>query len=179
MKYLIILTLLIPLGMNAQNNAIYKIEPKINQEVTYKANLSEGQFLKDLSWAWDSANACFPATQQQKFTGKHVFFTGIIPAGTETSISIVPINRRSNFSLYAYKIGINEDYLVPNLPRCISCEADHKHDYNRVGKPRQNHTRTVSNFIALNNSYRIVIGVTGANKLDNGEFILKITSKKL
>jgi len=88
MKLSILLLILLPLGVIAQNSALFKIEPETNKVITYAANLSEGIYLKDLSWAWNSANACFPATQKSKFTGKHIFFTGILPAGTETTIII-------------------------------------------------------------------------------------------
>ena len=179
MKKILFLTLFLPFMLLSQNKAIFSIEPTIDKIVSYKANLSEGTYLNDLSWAWDSANACFPETQKNKFTGKHIFFTGIIPAGTETTVTIIPTDKNANFSLYAYQIQLDEDFVVPNLPHCVTCEADHKRKYNRVGKPRQNHTRTISNFIALHNSYRIVIGVTGANKINEGEFIIEIKTEKL
>lgn len=176
MKYLIIILALIPMFTNAQPK-VYAIEPAPNQEVAYTGELSEGTILDDLSWAWNSSNACFPETQKSKFTGKHLFFTGIIPKYSEMTVTVVPDDPNANFSVYAYEIGANNNSLVPDLPRCIRCEADHKHERSFVGKPPQNHTRTVSNLVAINNPYRVVIGVTGADGLSEGAFTLVIATK--
>ena len=161
---------------NAQPQ-IYAIEPVPNDEVAYSGDLSEGIILDDLSWAWDSSNACFPETQRSKFTGKHLFFTGIIPKYSEMTVTVVPNDPTANFSIYAYEIGVNNNALVPNLSGCIRCEADHKHERNFVGKEPQNHTRTVSNLVAINRPYRVVIGVTGADGLEKGEFTLIVAMK--
>ncbi|MEL6812773.1 MAG: hypothetical protein AAFP76_15705 [Bacteroidota bacterium] len=156
---------------------IYTIEPVPNKEVAYTGNLTEGVFIEDLSWAWNSAVACFPATQKEKFTGKHLFFTGIIPKYSEMTVTVIPKDPSQNFSVYAYEIGANRTDLVPNLSSCIRCEADHFRERNFAGKPPQDHTRIVSNLVAINNPYRVIIGVTGANGLAEGEFILKISMK--
>ena len=157
---------------------IYGVELVKNKQVAYKGNLNEGVFLKDLSWAWNSSNACFPATQKSKFTGKHLFYTGVIPSYSEVEIIVIPKNKRANFSVYGYQIPLEKQDLVPNLPRCISCEADHKWDRPKRGK-KQNHKRIIKGFTALRNQYRLVIGVTGANGLDEGEFtiVIKTTSR--
>lgn len=39
------------------------IKPESNKTVKVEANLLKGQVVSDLSWAWNSAVACFPATQ--------------------------------------------------------------------------------------------------------------------
>ena len=173
MKTLFISLLFASLCIQAQPK-VYSVAPVPNLEVSYSGNLSEGVILNDLSWAWSSSNACFPETQKKKFTGKHIFFTGIIPKYSEMTVTVIPKDPNANFSVYAYEIGVNSNDLVPNLPRCIRCEADHKRERNFVGKPAQDHTRTVTNLIAINNPYRIVIGVTGADGLSEGEFTLKI-----
>ncbi|MBX2827687.1 MAG: hypothetical protein KTR22_05965 [Flavobacteriaceae bacterium] len=133
--------------------------------------------MEDLSWAWNSSNACFPATQKSKFTGKHLFFTGIIPKYSEVTVTVIPDDPSQNFSVYAYEIGANSDYLVPNLPRCIRCEADHKRERTFSGKAPQDHTRTVKDLVAINNPYRMVIGVTGADGLEEGAFTLVISTQ--
>ena len=163
--------------MNAQNPTIYTVEPLANQEVSYTGNLSEGIKLDDLSWAWSSSNACFPETQKSKFTGNHVFFTGIIPKYSEITVTVIPKDSTANFSIYAYEIGVNNNDLVPNLTSCIRCEADHKRERNFVGRAAQDHTRTVSNLVAINRPYRMIIGVTGADGLEEGEFTLVISTK--
>ncbi len=148
-----------------------------NEQVVYVADLRDGNFIPDLSWAWSSSNACFPATQQAKFTGKHVLFTGIIPAYTELTITITPDDPKANFSLYAYQVGEDNLALVPDLPRCIRCEADHKQERRFVGKAAQDHRRSVSNLLALNRPYRFVVGVTGADGLASGGFRLAVEAK--
>lgn len=170
--------LLIASGMSAtaQKPKVYSIEPVPNGTVSYVANLSEGNKLTDLSWAWNSSNACFPETQKQKYTGNHVFFTGIIPKYSEMTVTVIPTDKKANFSVYAYEIGVNSDNIVPNLPSCIRCEADHKWDRPWKGKT-QDHTRIVKNLVAINNPYRVVIGVTGADGLEEGAFTIKIEMK--
>lgn len=177
MKYLIILFAAMTQLTNAQEPTIYGIEPVPNDKVAYSGDLANGIFLDDLSWAWNSSNACFPETQKQKFTGKHIFFTGIIPKYSEMTVTVIPTDPSKNFSIYAYEIGANSNDLVPNLPRCIRCEADHKQERSFVGKAPQDHTRTVSNLVAINNPYRVVIGVTGADGLEEGEFTLVVEMK--
>jgi hypothetical protein len=172
----IIILLLVMIQTNAQEAKIYAIEPVPNGEVNYVGNLSEGQPLTDLSWAWNSANACFPETQKQKFTGNHVFFTGIIPKYSEMTVTVIPEDKNANFSVYAYEIGENKTDLVPNLPSCIRCEAEHKWDRPKAGKT-QDHTRVVKDLVAINSQYRVVIGVTGADGLAEGAFTIKIEMK--
>lgn len=162
--------------MGQAQQMVYNIDPVGNGEVFYKGDLSQGQPLDDLSWAWSSSNACFPETQKQKFTGNHVFFTGIIPKYSEMTVTVIPDDENANFSIYAYVIGVNKNDLVPNLPSCIRCEADHFWDRPKAGKS-QNHTRTVTDLLAINTPYRVVIGVTGANGLATGGFTLKVAMK--
>lgn len=155
---------------------ITTIEPIPNGEVLYKGDLSQGQPLDDLSWAWSSANACFPETQKQKFTGNHVFFSGIIPKYSEMTVTVIPDDTNADFSIYAYEIGVTRNDLVPNLSSCIRCEADHKWDRPFAGKT-QDHTRTVTDLVAINTPYKVIIGVTGADGLSRGGFTLKIVMK--
>jgi hypothetical protein len=156
--------------------SITNIEPVANGEVVYKGDLSQGQPIDDLSWAWSSANACFPETQKQKFTGNHVFFSGIIPQYSEMTVTVIPDDENANFSIYAYEIGVSRNDLVPHLRSCIRCEADHKWDRPKVGKT-QDHSRTVTDLVAINTPYKVVIGITGADGLTTGGFTLKVAMK--
>ncbi|HHC79113.1 MAG TPA: hypothetical protein ENK46_04465 [Flavobacteriia bacterium] len=155
---------------------VHNIKLVANTKVMDTVNLNQGIFLHDLSWAWNKQNACFPKTQQSKFTGKHVFYSGIIPKQSEITITVIPKDPTVNLSIYAYEIGINSNYLVPNLPSCIRCEADYKLSFSKKGK-KQGHIRTIKNLVAINNPYRIIIGITGADKLEEAEFILIISTK--
>ena len=176
MRTIILLTLLVPALGFAQGPTVYEIEPVSNEVVGYEANLNQGQKIDDLSWAWQSNNACFPATQSQKFTGNHVFFTGIIPKYSEMTVRVVPKDPEANFSVYAYEVGVDNNSLPPDLTSCIRCEADHKWDRSWAGKT-QDHTRVVKDLIAINKPYRVVIGVTGADGLSEGDFTLVVETK--
>lgn len=158
--------------MFAQNTKIKVLKVKANGTVAYQGNLSEGQQISSLRWASNSSVACFPATQNKKFTGNHVFYSTTIPRRSEMFIKVIPKNKSQNFSLYAYEVGLTNTQIPPNLNRCISCEADHKWDYKRKGKT-QDHTRQVR-LNAINNPYKVIIGVVGAEGLNQGDFTLEI-----
>ena len=150
------------------------VEVQPNTEATFTGNLSDGAPIEDLSWAWNSSVACFPATQSQKFTGNHVLYATDLPSYSEMEVTVIPDDKRANFSVYAYEVGqISERNTVPNLPSCVRCEVDHKWDRNYAGK-RQDHTRTAKNLVAIRNPYQVMIGVVGADGLAEGGYTLKI-----
>ena len=91
-------------------------------------------------------------------------------------MTVIPKDPEANFSLYAYEVGVDNNALPPDLSSCIRCEADHKWDRNYVGKT-QDHTRTVKYLVAITRPYRVVIGVVGAEELDEGDFTLVINTK--
>jgi predicted Holliday junction resolvase-like endonuclease len=142
---------------------------------TIPGNLNAGSQIQDLTWAANSSVTCFPATQNQKFTGNHVLYATTIPKYSEMFIKVIPKNKQQNFSLYAYMVGVTNEELPPNLNRCITCEADYKWDRKWKGKT-QDHTRKVR-LNAINRSYKVVIGVVGAEGLAEGDFELEIEIK--
>ena len=151
---------------------IYRAAAEKGATKSYKGTLSDGVKIQDLSWASLSTTACFPATQNQKFTGNHLLYVSEIPAHSKMEITLVPMDKNTNMSIYAYLDGLGSAAYPPRLSRCVSCEAEHKWDYPKRGKT-QDHTRTIY-LNAVNNPYRIVIGVAGAAGLSQGDFILKI-----
>ncbi len=151
---------------------VFKAPSKKGSSLQYTASLDEGVKVHDLSWASNSSVACFPATQNQKFNGNHVHFLTEIPSRSKMTITVIPKTKTANLSLYAYQVGLNNTAMVPNLSACVSCEADHKWDYPKRGKT-QDHTRSVS-LMSVNNPYRVVIGVVGADGLTTGDFDLII-----
>ncbi len=153
-------------------SGVNSIEVLPNQITTVSGNLSSGFFMDDLSWASTSSNACFPATQNKKFTGKHVLYGFVIPPYSEVTVKVIPKNKNANFSIYGYQVGTSNFSVVPDLSSCVSCEADHKWDYPKVGKT-QDHTRSIW-FNSTTNSYNIFVGVTGADGLAEGDFTLEI-----
>ena len=157
---------------------IYSAKSEKGKVITYTGDLAEGCKILDLSWAANSSVACFPGTQNTKYRGNHIFFVTEIPAYSDMLITLIPDDKKANMSLYAYQDGTTSDAYPPNLSRCVSCEADHKWDYPKKGKT-QDHTRSVS-LNSIQNSYRVVIGIAGADGLTTGTFKLKIqvTAKK-
>ncbi len=147
-----------------------KIELKNNKAVV-KGDLSEGEILEDLSWAWNSSVACFPATQQENYTGKHVLFEVIIPKYSEMTITLIPDDADLEMSLYGYQIGVGKTVIVPDLRSCVTCNAD-----NNQTKRAVNNHRKIS-FTAINRPYKIMIGVAGVKGLSKGTFTLKIERK--
>jgi len=143
-----------------------------NKVSSFKGDLSQGEVMDDLSWASTSSNACFPATQNKKFRGNHVFYAMVIPPYSEVKITVVPDDKNSNFSIYGYQIGISNYSVVPNLATCVSCEADHKWDYAKAGKV-QDHTRSIQ-FNSTTGTYNIFIGVSGAEGVVSGTFTLNV-----
>lgn len=153
------------------------IEVQANAVTEVTGDLSEGAIMEDISWAWSSQNACFPETRVDRFTGSHVLYSCDLPKYTEYEITVIPEDENANFSIYAYEVGqVDESNTVPNLSRCIRCEADFKWAYKRRGKT-QDHTRTVKDILAINNPYQVVIGVVGAEGLTSGAYTLRITAK--
>jgi hypothetical protein len=146
------------------------IKAVANSSVQFEGELSTGQPIADLNWAWDSQNACFVSTQQHKFSGHHVLFKTELPRRAELFIKVIPKDMRANFSLYAYSGG--GGHLPPALPYCTSCEADYKWDFKYAGKT-QDHTREVS-LRAVNNPLPVTIGVVGAEGLKTGAFTLEL-----
>jgi hypothetical protein len=160
-------------------SAFAQIQPIVfsaeaNATVSLTGNLSEGASMSDLSWAWDSQNACFVATKQHKFTGHHVLYQTEIPTRSEMTIRVIPKDKNANLSLYAYSGG--RGAIVPNLSGCVSCEADFKWDQKFRGKT-QDHSRSVQ-LRAVNNPYPVTIGVVGAEGLRSGDFTLEVHVKK-
>lgn len=128
--------------------------------------------MPDLRWAWNSSNACFPGTQAEKFSGHHQLYRTILPPNAEMTIRVIPQNTTDNLSLYAYA-GSGE-YIVPNLPRCQTCEADHGSDYGR----NQSFVRKVEfNSRGARGSSVVIIGVAGAFGLRTGAYTLEVEMK--
>ncbi len=173
MKTLIkLLLILTPFMMNAQQE-VQKIDAKKNETVSVTGNLNEGKKMEDLSWAWNSANACFVETKKNKFNGNHMFYETEIPANSNMEVTVTPDDPNANFSIYAYQVGINNNDIVPDLPGCTRCEVDYKWDMKWKGKT-QDHTRTAKNLVAIQSPFKVIIGVVGAEELTEGSYTLSV-----
>lgn len=152
------------------------IQTKANDSVTVNGDLANGQLLDDLSWAANSSNACFPATQNLKFMGNHVFYAITMPPRSIINISVTPTDANGDMSIYGYMLGAKEHYLVPNLPSCITCEADHKWDRPWKGKV-QTSERKIEFQNPTQNTYNILIGITAPKDVRTGLFTVKVKLK--
>lgn len=145
--------------------------------VIVQGDLAKGSQMEDLSWAWSSSNACFPGTQAAKFKGNHVFFAVKMAPRSEMFISVTPADANGDLSIYAYRLGSNEYYLVPDLKSCITCEADHKWD-----RPWKGKVQTSERHVSFQNpgteTYNILIGVSGPATATTGTFNVKIKTEK-
>lgn len=149
---------------------------KANDSVTVSGDLASGKIMEDLSWAANSSNACFPATQNLKFMGNHVLYATTLPPRSVLTISVIPADANGDLSIYGYMMGNNEKYIVPDLPSCVTCEADHKWDRPWKGKV-QTSERKIEFQNPTQNTYNIVIGVTAPKDMTTGQFNLKIKLK--
>ncbi len=81
-------------------------------------------------------------------------------------------------SLYGYTQGDGAISMPPNLPRSITCEADHKWD-----RPWKNKVQTHERRIEFQNpgdsTYTIVIGVSALKETALGKVKVSVASLKL
>lgn len=173
----ILVILLAVSHVNAQwPSNVTSIESKANDSVIVSGDLASGALMEDLSWAANSSNACFPATQNLKFRGNHVLYATSIPPRSILAISVNPADANGDLSIYGYMMGNTEYRVVPNLPSCISCEADHKWDGKWKGKV-QTSERKIEFQNPTQNTYNIVIGVAAPKDVITGKFNLKLKLK--
>jgi hypothetical protein len=145
------------------------------QTVAVTGRLESGAPMADLSWASNSSMACFPATQNDKFRGNHVFFSASLPPRSEMYITVTPKDPTKDVSIYAYMVGTNNYSLAPNIASAVTCEAEYKWDRPKRGRT-QDSTRTVR-LNATTNPYNVLIGVSGPAGSTAGEFTLSIETK--
>jgi len=155
---------------------VTKVESKANDSVLVSGDLAAGALMEDLSWAANSSNACFPATQNLKFRGNHVLYATSLPPRSILTISVTPTDANGDLSIYGYMMGNKEYMIVPNLPGCITCEADHKWDGKWKGKV-QTSERKIEFQNPTQNTYNIVIGVSAPKDVTTGQFTLKLKLK--
>lgn len=174
----IVFALTLTMTTFAQDNKpkIWSVETVAGKTATVTGSLKEGAQLSDYSWAWNSANACFPATQKAKFTGNHIFFLTKLPPRSILTVTVRPKDKSKNLSVYGYQIAPDKTTLPEDLQSCVTCEAEHKWDYPKRGKT-QDESRTIT-FNATTNSYNIMIGVAGADGLTDADFTLSFSLKQ-
>lgn len=150
------------------------ISVQSGQTASAKGKIDKGVQI-DLAWAANSSVACFPATSFDQFDGSHVMYQFDLPKYTTATVEMTPKAADLDLNLYAYSVGATSTVLPPNVPSCVSCEASYGTNnintrYNPGG------TEKVE-LVAINNPYRVFIGVAGSQKITKGSFDLKVTLK--
>ena len=134
---------------------------------TFTGNLSTGEILSDLSWAWTSSMACFVEPGKSWFTGNHVFYQIDLPSHSTIDIYLNATNTANDIAIYAYSKGAGDKTIPPNITTCVSCEAAPSNS-----TPINGEKHLYLN--AVNNPYSIIIGVAGGSGLTSGEFTVTI-----
>lgn len=150
------------------------IKPGLTSNVT--GNLNEGSKLRSLAWAWNSSVACFPSTQQAKFTGNHVFYTVDMPSRSIVTVTVVPRIAGANLSIYGYQLPPDTHTLPDSLGSVVTCEADYKWDIPKAGRT-QTDARTIT-FNSTDGSHTLMIAVAGPSGLGEAAYTLKISLKQ-
>jgi hypothetical protein len=175
--YLAIIIMAVPLLTMAQwPSEVTVVKSKGNDSVIVAGDLAKGKIIEDLSWASSSTNACFVATQNTKYRGNHVFYATTIPPHSIMNITVAPTDEAADLSIYAYMSGKEDHDLVPDLPRCITCEADYKWDGVWKGKV-QTHERKMEFNNPTDGPFNILIGVSAPKGVTSGQFNVKIKVK--
>jgi len=151
---------------------VTRVKSERGQVVTVSGKLESGRIIDDLSFASKSTVACFPATQNEKFRGRHVFFATELPPRSIMTITVLPKDKSKDLSIYAYQVTTSTFVLPPELSSCVSCEAEHRWDRPKRGKT-QDHSRTVK-LNATTNPYNVVIAVSHPAGTTAADFELKI-----
>ena len=137
-------------------------------DVSFQENIANGELI-DLSWAASASIACWPTQEDTNFSGKHMFFSFTQEPATEFAAVVVP-TEDIDVNLYMLQVGIDEEVqFPPNLSATVTCEAGYPAaTNNNAGEP------DLAKVIAIRQSYQIVVGVAGANGLEQGSFSLYV-----
>lgn len=143
-------------------------------EVT--GDLAKGQKLSSLRWAEKSSVACFPGTRFEQFDGRHVLYRMTLPAASKMTITLTPKDGKA-INLYALRQGMRSQQNPPDISSAISCEARYPIYANlpsgRRATSEDDGIRKIE-YISVRSPYSILIGVAGAEGLEEGEFTLKV-----
>lgn len=125
--------------------------------------LSEGKRI-DLAWAQQSAVACFPANQDDLFSGPHRFFALQQAADQGLLITLMP-EPGVDLSLYTLQVATDFFGLPPDIQSAVSCDA------------ALNAGAGEAEALALwgpNNPYNVIVGVAGVQGQNTGRFLLEV-----
>ena len=148
-----------------------------NKVVSVTGKFETGALIPDLTWAANSAMACFPATQNANFKGKHVMYAVRLPPKSILTVTLTPKNANQQTSIWGYQTGGTDYRVPPKIQSSVNCEAEHTWDRPRAGK-MQDHTRSIKFQNPTANTYNVLIGATGPEAVTEGEFSLAFALKQ-
>lgn len=148
---------------------LYKLQVQKGESVTAQGDLAKGVHMP-LRWANSSQVACFPATQNQKFSGHHVFYEVDLPSYSEMEIEVTPA-ADTDVSIYGMRFAHGGATTPPRVGSVV-CESGLDYRGSNPGEPE------TMKFIALRAPYTIVIAVAGSQGAETGEFELKVSIKQ-
>lgn len=115
----------------------------------------------NLDFAARSNVACFPATQNAWYEGKHRYYALAqpMPPRSELEVRVVPTNPSAPVSLYGMQTGLTSFYVPPQIAGNPICEAASPLNPFLAGEP----TRIRFQNPSYSQSYNIFVGVAGAD----------------
>jgi len=126
----------------------------------------------DLAWAARSSVACFPATQNDRFSGNHVLFSVDLPARSEIVISATPGSPSQALSLYGYTVAAADTTTIPpNVSSSVACEASY------ATTTAATYSARSIKLVATTTPYKVYVGVAGASATKTGNFSLSFDLK--
>ena len=134
----------------------------------YGHDLSEGEVI-DLTWASDSSTACWVETENQNFSGSHVFFGLTQPADSYLTVAVTP-EAGLDVSMYLMQMTTDLHLVPPSLssyPNSCNVGFDPIHDAN----PGESEFVEVLGYPTDTN---VLIGIAGTDDLTAGAFELEI-----
>jgi hypothetical protein len=125
--------------------------------------LAEGEVI-DLAWAQQSAVACFPANQDDLFSGPHRFFAVQQAADQGLVISVAP-EPGVDLSLYTLQVATNFFGVPPDIQNAVTCDTALKAGAGEA---------EVRSLWGPNNPYNVIVGVAGVQGQNTGRFLLEV-----
>ena len=160
-------------AQDTETPPVWKIDLQSGTQ-SFKGDISQGIPIS-LGWAAQSNVACFPATRFEEFQGTHVFYMLELPRRSILTVQVSPVDESNRINIYGFS-GHDGVSLPPDIHRVVSCEAGYEM---YVGNTDLSHSAGPQSIElnAINNPYKVLIGIAGAKGTDSGEFILTTTLK--
>ena len=140
---------------------------ELTTNASVSGDLSDGRTI-DLSFASQSDMACWPATEDTNFEGKHVYYAVALPADLELTATVAPASG-VDVSLYMYQLATDSYYTPEEVPYSVSCEAG----YDMAGNSNPGEPES-ARLSASSNPYNVFIGVAGAAGEISGGYTLSL-----